>query len=49
MQAIADANAEALRRTLTGEPVLVDVVPAREALPALKPSSPGAVARARSR
>jgi len=32
---IADANAEALRRMLAAEPVLVDVVPAGEAMPEL--------------
>lgn len=37
MQKINDANAEALRRILTGDPVLVDVIPAHQALPALKP------------
>lgn len=36
MQQIEDANSEALRRILTGDPVLVDVVPAHVALPALK-------------
>ena len=32
MRTIDKANAEALRRMLAGEPVLVDVVPAREAI-----------------
>ena len=35
MQIIEDANQEALRRILAGEPVLVDVVPAAEAIPDL--------------
>ncbi|MGL4323569.1 MAG: DUF1116 domain-containing protein [Beijerinckiaceae bacterium] len=36
MKKIEDANAEAVRRILTGDPVLVDVVPARDALPRLR-------------
>ena len=35
MQKIDQANAEALRRMLAGDPVLVDVVPAAEAIPGL--------------
>ena len=34
---IAAANTETVRRILSGDPVLVDVVPAREAIPNLKP------------
>ena len=37
MEKIEQANAETLRRMLAGEPVLVDCIPAREAIPALKP------------
>ncbi|MGL4494903.1 MAG: DUF1116 domain-containing protein [Beijerinckiaceae bacterium] len=37
MQNIEEANRETLRRILTGDPVLVDVVPAHAALPQLKP------------
>ena len=36
MRLIEEANAEALRRMLEGVPVLVDVVPAREVIPALE-------------
>ncbi len=36
MQRIEDANDEALQRMLSGDPVLVDVVPATEAIPVLK-------------
>ena len=36
MRLIEEANAEALRRMLEGLPVLVDVVPAREVIPALE-------------
>ena len=36
MQQIETANAEAVRRILTGDPVLVDVIPAGEAIPELK-------------
>ena len=32
---IASANAETVRRILSADPVLVDVIPAREALPKL--------------
>ncbi len=35
MKLIEDANAEALRRMLAGDPVLVDVIPAAEAIPEL--------------
>ncbi|MDQ4060194.1 MAG: DUF1116 domain-containing protein [Pseudomonadota bacterium] len=35
MQIIEDANQQALRRILEGDPVLVDVVPAAEVIPAL--------------
>ena len=35
MQAIEDANQEAINRMLAGDPVLVDVVPAGEAIPEL--------------
>lgn len=35
MKRIEEANQEALRRVLVGEPVLVDVIPAGKALPAL--------------
>ena len=34
---IEQANAEALRRILAADPVLVDVIPARDALPGLEP------------
>ncbi len=34
---IEDANAETLKRMLAGDPVLIDCVPAHEAIPALKP------------
>jgi len=34
---IEEANAEAVRRMLAGDPVLVDVIPASEAIPDLKP------------
>ena len=34
MEAIEQANQEAVRRMLAGDPVLVDVVPAAEAIPA---------------
>ena len=37
MKRIEDANAEAVRRMLAADPVLVDVIPAGEAIPALKP------------
>ena len=37
MKLIEDANAEALKRMLSGDPVLVDVIPARDAIPDLKP------------
>ncbi len=33
---IREANAEAIRRILEAEPVLIDVVPASEAIPALR-------------
>lgn len=36
MKIIEDANAEALNRMLSADPVLVDVVPASQAIPALK-------------
>jgi hypothetical protein len=36
MKRIEDANQEALDRMLSGDPVLIDVVPAAEAIPALK-------------
>jgi Protein of unknown function (DUF1116) len=36
MKQIEAANAEALKRILSGDPVLVDVIPAGEAIPALK-------------
>jgi hypothetical protein len=36
MQKIEEANQEALRRMLAGDPVLVDVVPAAQAIPGLK-------------
>ena len=36
MQKIEDANATALKRMLAGDPVLVDVIPASEAIPALR-------------
>ncbi len=36
MQQIEDANAEALERVLSAEPMLIDVIPAREAIPNLK-------------
>lgn len=36
-QAIEDANAEAVRRIFAGDPVLVDVIPAHQAIPDLKP------------
>jgi len=36
MKIIEDANAEALKRMLSADPVLVDVVPASQAIPALK-------------
>jgi len=35
MEIIETANREVLRRMLAGDPVLVDVVPAAEAIPAL--------------
>ena len=35
MQAIEEGNSQALRRMLDGDPVLIDVVPAHEAIPAL--------------
>ena len=35
---IEDANREALRRMLAADPVLVDVIPARDACPRLKPN-----------
>ncbi len=35
MERIERANAEALRRMLAGDPVLIDVIPAAEAIPAL--------------
>ncbi len=35
MEKIAQANTEALRRMLAGDPVLIDVIPAAEAMPAL--------------
>jgi hypothetical protein len=37
MELIEKANAETLNRMLTGDPVLVDVIPAHKAIPALKP------------
>ncbi len=37
MQQIESANQEAVRRVLAGEPVLIDVIPAREAIPRLGP------------
>ena len=37
MELIETANAETLNRMLTGDPVLVDVIPAHEAIPTLKP------------
>ena len=33
---IREANAEAIRRILEAKPVLIDVVPASEAIPALR-------------
>ena len=36
MKRIEDANAEALNRMFSADPVLVDVVPATEAIPDLK-------------
>jgi hypothetical protein len=36
MKAIEDANQKALKRMLSGDPVLVDVIPASEAIPELK-------------
>jgi hypothetical protein len=36
MKQIETANAEAVRRILSGDPILVDVIPASEAIPALK-------------
>ena len=36
MERIEQANKEAVRRMLAGDPVLIDVVPAAEAIPALK-------------
>ena len=36
MKRVEEANAEALNRMLTGDPVLVDVIPASEAIPELK-------------
>ncbi len=38
MELIETANAEALNRLLTGDPVLVDVIPAHEAIPTLEES-----------
>ncbi len=37
MRKIEEANAETLKRMLAGDPVLVDCIPAHEAIPALKP------------
>ncbi|MGE0629921.1 MAG: DUF1116 domain-containing protein [Hyphomicrobiaceae bacterium] len=37
MQKIEEANAETLDRLLTGDPVLIDCLPAQEAIPALEP------------
>lgn len=37
MKLIEEANQEAVRRMTSGDPVLVDVLPAREAIPALEP------------
>ena len=37
MREIDEANAETLRRMLAGDPVLVDCIPAGEAIPALEP------------
>ena len=37
MKRIETANAETLTRMLTGDPVLIDVIPAHEAIPALEP------------
>ena len=37
MEKIEQANAETLARMLTGDPVLIDVIPAHEAIPALEP------------
>ena len=37
MKLIETANAETLTRILTGDPVLIDVIPAHEAIPALEP------------
>lgn len=36
METIEQANREAVRRMLAGDPVLVDVVPAAEAIPGLR-------------
>lgn len=36
MQRIEDANQEAMKRMLSGDPVLVDIIPAAEAIPDLK-------------
>lgn len=37
MEKIETANAETLSRMLSGDPVLIDVIPAQEAIPALQP------------
>ena len=37
MEKIEQANAETLARMLTGDPVLIDVIPAHQAIPALQP------------
>jgi hypothetical protein len=36
MQRIDDANRQAIERVLSADPVLVDVIPAAEAIPALR-------------
>ena len=36
MQRIDDANHQAIERVLSADPVLVDVIPAAEAIPALR-------------
>ena len=36
MERIETANQEAMKRMLSGDPVLVDVIPAAEAIPDLK-------------
>ncbi len=37
MELIETANAETVKRMLTGDPVLIDVIPAHEAIPTLEP------------